>query len=159
MPPAATELKSGPASPPGACYVSEVWNTVRWTYSPSLVTLGLSKLKILHFICKWDGIWTNRWTDGRTIQFLVALTDITDQGHINVTSTASPWNNPVKQASEIVWIPCSGKFLQGSYFHDFADCMWSCENKNRNNLFQQKFILSNLISIYLVFKCIKFICY
>ena len=33
----------------------------------------------------------------------------------------------------------SGKFLLGSYFRDFADCIRSRENKNRNNLFQQKF--------------------
>ena len=35
-------------------------------------------------------------------------------------------------------IPYSGKFSLGSYFRDFADCIRSRENKNRNNLFQQK---------------------
>ena len=36
-------------------------------------------------------------------------------------------------------IPYSGKFSLGSYLRDFADCIRSRENKNRNNLFQQKF--------------------
>ena len=36
-------------------------------------------------------------------------------------------------------IPYSGKFSRGSYFRDFVDCIRSRENKNRNNLFQQKF--------------------
>ena len=54
-------------------------------------------------------------------------------------------------------IPYSGKFSLGSYFRDFADCIQSRENKNRNNLFKQKFILSNLIWIYRVFKRIHFI--
>ena len=36
-------------------------------------------------------------------------------------------------------LPYSGKFSLGSYFRDFADCIRSHENKNRNNLFQQKF--------------------
>ena len=36
-------------------------------------------------------------------------------------------------------IPYSGKFSLGSYFRDFADWIRSRENKNRNNLFQQKF--------------------
>ena len=36
-------------------------------------------------------------------------------------------------------IPYSGKFSLGSYFRDFADRIRSRENKNRNNLFQQKF--------------------
>ena len=36
-------------------------------------------------------------------------------------------------------IPYSGKFSLGSYFRDFADCIRSRENKNRNNLFEQKF--------------------
>ena len=36
-------------------------------------------------------------------------------------------------------IPYIGKFSLGSYFRDFADCIRSRENKNRNNLFQQKF--------------------
>ena len=36
-------------------------------------------------------------------------------------------------------IPYSGKFSLGSYFRDFADCIRSRENKNRKNLFQQKF--------------------
>ena len=53
MPPVATKLKYGknlyvlhfdPAPPPGACDVSEVWGTHRWTYSPSLVTVSSSKL-------------------------------------------------------------------------------------------------------------------
>ena len=35
-------------------------------------------------------------------------------------------------------IPYSGNFSLGSYFRDFADCIRSRENKNRNNLFQQK---------------------
>ena len=30
--------------PPGACDVSEVWTTLRWTYSPSLVTVSSPKL-------------------------------------------------------------------------------------------------------------------
>ena len=38
----------------------------------------------------------------------------------------------------ISWIPYSGKFSLGSYFRDFADRIRSRENKNRNNLFQQK---------------------
>ena len=36
-------------------------------------------------------------------------------------------------------VPYSGKFSLGSYFRDFAECMWSHENKNRNNLFEKKF--------------------
>ena len=36
-------------------------------------------------------------------------------------------------------LPYSGKFSLGSYFRDFADCIQSRENKNRNNLFQQQF--------------------
>ena len=31
-------------------------------------------------------------------------------------------------------LPYSGKFSLGSYFRDFADCIRSRENKNRNNL-------------------------
>ena len=57
-------------------------------------------------------------------------------------------------------IPYSWKFSLGSYFRDFADCIRNHENKNRNNLFQQKLILSNFkTSIYRVFKRIKFVCY
>ena len=37
-------LQFGPAQPPGACDVSEVWGTHRWTYSLSLVTVSSSKL-------------------------------------------------------------------------------------------------------------------
>ena len=33
-----------PAQPPGACDVSEVWETLGWTYSPSLVTVWPPKL-------------------------------------------------------------------------------------------------------------------
>ena len=47
---------------PGACDVSEMWGTHRWTYSPSLVTISAPKFKILHFVCKRDGI-TDRKTD------------------------------------------------------------------------------------------------
>ena len=43
-------------------------------------------------------------------------------------------------------LPYSGKFSLG-YFHDFADSIRSRENKNGNNLFHQKCILSNLILI------------
>ena len=39
-----------PRPTPGACDVSEVWATLRWTYSPSLVTVWPPKLKILHFV-------------------------------------------------------------------------------------------------------------
>ena len=59
----------------------------------------------------------------------------------------------------LIVIPYSGKFSLGSYFRDFADCIQSRENKNCNNLFQQKFVLSNLISICRVFKRVKFVCY
>ena len=41
---------------PGAFDVSEVWATLRWTYSPSLVTVSPPKLKLLHFLCKRDRI-------------------------------------------------------------------------------------------------------
>ena len=56
----------------------------------------------------------------------------------------------VNNAKITYHIPYSGKFSLGSYFRDFADCIRGRENKNRNNLFQQKFILSILISIYRV---------
>ena len=54
-----------PAPPPGACDVSEVWGTDRWTYSPSLVTVLSPKPLILHFVCKLDGV-TDRRTNGQT---------------------------------------------------------------------------------------------
>ena len=38
-------------------------------------------------------------------------------------------------------LPYRRKFSLGSYFRDFADCIRSRENKNRNNLFQQKFVI------------------
>ena len=40
----------------GACDITEMWATLRWTISPNLVTICLSKLKILHFACKHDRI-------------------------------------------------------------------------------------------------------
>ena len=46
----------------GACDVREVWATLRWTYSLSLVIVWPPKLQILHFICRWDRI-TDRQTD------------------------------------------------------------------------------------------------
>ena len=58
-----------PRPTPGAWDASEVWATLRWTYSPSLFTVWLPKLKILHFVWKWDGIThrqTDRQTDGQT---------------------------------------------------------------------------------------------
>ena len=36
--------------PPGACHVSEVWGTHRWTYSSSLVTSSSPKLNIALFL-------------------------------------------------------------------------------------------------------------
>ena len=55
MPPAATKSKYGknlevlhfnPAPPPGACDVSEVWITNRWTDSPSFVTVSSGQKKL-----------------------------------------------------------------------------------------------------------------
>ena len=57
-------LHFDPAPPPWAHCVNEAWATLRFVYSPSLVTTCLSKLKILHFTCKRDGI-----TNGRMIQY------------------------------------------------------------------------------------------
>ena len=51
MPPAATKSNMAkisksyiltPPRPPGACDVSEVWGTHKWTYSPSWVTVSNS---------------------------------------------------------------------------------------------------------------------
>ena len=77
MPPAAIKLKYGknqvlhfdPAPPTGACDVSEVWETHRWTYSPSLVTVSSSKLEILHFVWKRDGITDRQMDDPITTVF------------------------------------------------------------------------------------------
>ena len=51
-----------PCPTPGACDVSEMWGTLRWTCSPSLVIVSSPKLEILCFVWKRDGI-TDRWTD------------------------------------------------------------------------------------------------
>ena len=64
---------------PGAPYVIEMWATLSWTCNPSLVTICLSKLTILLFICKWDSI-TDRHTDGLTIKLQDALADLSSWG-------------------------------------------------------------------------------
>ena len=46
----------------GGYDVFEVWATLRWTYSPSFVTVWPSKFWILHFVCKRDKR-TDGWTD------------------------------------------------------------------------------------------------
>ena len=53
---------------------SEVWATRRWTYSPNLETICLSKFKILHSIYNLSGadLKTNRWR----IQLLDAPGDL-----------------------------------------------------------------------------------
>ena len=72
-----------PHPTPGEWDVSEVWGPLRWTYSPSLVTVSSPKLKVLDFVCKRDGSTdrqtnresnrqTNRRMDGRTIWLLDA---------------------------------------------------------------------------------------
>ena len=43
-----------PRPTPGACDVSEVWGTHRWTYSPSLVTVPPPKLEILLFVSRTE---------------------------------------------------------------------------------------------------------
>ena len=74
-------LHFDPAPPPVACDVGQVWATLRWTYSPSLVTVWPPKLYILHFVYKRDGI-TDRQTNGQTIQTLDAPpADLSGQGH------------------------------------------------------------------------------
>ena len=76
-----------------------------------------------------------------------------------ITDTGENWYMTNNNQFTVFNLPYSGKFSLGSYFRDFANCIRSRENKNRNNLFQQKFILWNLTSIYWVFKRIKFVCY
>ena len=49
--------------PPGACDVSELWATLGWTYSPSLVTVSLPILYILHLISKQDRIIDKQMND------------------------------------------------------------------------------------------------
>ena len=75
MPPVAN-LKVLPfdnAPSQGAYDVSEMWTTLRLTYSPSVVTVSLPKKKILHFVCtwKWDRIM-DKQKDRWTIQLLDA---------------------------------------------------------------------------------------
>ena len=53
-----------------------------------------------------------------------------DLATVHVLTLAQPHFNGKKR------IPYSGKFSMGSYFRDFADCIRSRENKNRNNIFQ-----------------------
>ena len=55
-----------PCPTPGACDVNEVWGTLRWTYSPSLVTVSSPNLEILHFVWKRDGITDRQTTDRQT---------------------------------------------------------------------------------------------
>ena len=49
------------------------------------------------------------------------------------------YESVIRNKYTCIVLPYSGKFSLGSYFRDFADCKRSRENKNRNNLFQQKF--------------------
>ena len=44
------------APPTGVWDISDVWGTNKWTYSPSLVTVSLPKLYLLHFLLKQDGV-------------------------------------------------------------------------------------------------------
>ena len=91
MTPAATKSKYGktllvqhfdPAPSPGAGDVSEVWETHRRTYSLSLVTVSSPKLKILHFVCKWDGLWDGQTNDPITITntILMPPADLSGRG-------------------------------------------------------------------------------
>ena len=59
-----------PLPTPGACDVSDVWATLRWTCSPSLVTVSPLKLVILHFISGMElrTKQPNGRTDRRTFQ-------------------------------------------------------------------------------------------
>ena len=59
-----------PPHPQGMCCQWD-WATLRWTYTPFLVSVWPSNLKILRFIhvYKWDGI-TEKWRDKWTIKFL-----------------------------------------------------------------------------------------
>ena len=85
MPPEATKFKYGkiskskiltPAPIPGACDVSEMWATLIWTYSPSLVTVRPPKLKYCTLFISGAELQKDRrmhgQTDGRTIQTLDA---------------------------------------------------------------------------------------
>ena len=109
MPPAATKLKFGniskshiltPPHPPGACGIRGVWATLRWTYSQSLISVWPSKLEILHFLCKRDGI-TDRRTNGRTHRQMDDPITRCPQGHKKVKLTA--WE---KQTSRRYLIMC-----------------------------------------------------
>ena len=51
---------------PGYAIVNEVWATLRWTYSPSLVTVSPSKPNLKYWTSyRWDGIMDKR-TVGQT---------------------------------------------------------------------------------------------
>ena len=53
-----------PRPTPGACDVSDVWGTHRWTYSPSLVTV--SSLKLCTLSLSRTELRTNKRTDRQT---------------------------------------------------------------------------------------------
>ena len=84
MPPTASKLKSGkisksqiltPPHPQGYVMSVKCERPLDELGSLSFVSVLPPKLKILHFICKLDGITdgrTNRQTDGRTIRLLDA---------------------------------------------------------------------------------------
>ena len=65
-----------PALLPGTCDASEVWATLRWTYSPRLVTVSPPKLKIFHFILYLGGM--TLWTNGQTNGWMDKMMDINE---------------------------------------------------------------------------------
>ena len=52
------------------------------TYNPSLVTVSSPKLKILHFVCKWERI-TDKQTDNPITRSPPHPADLSGRGHKN----------------------------------------------------------------------------
>ena len=102
-----------PTQPQGAWDVSEVWGTLKWTYSPSLVTVSSPKLLFLDLICKRDGITdrrTNRQTDkpmdGQMIQLLDAPTDLSGRRYKKCEQTHDEYFAEANKAIDLTELTC-----------------------------------------------------
>ena len=119
MPPAATKSKYGkissalnfdPTPPPGACNVSKVWATLRWTNSPRLVPALPLKLEILHFV-SWTELRTNRRMDDQITRCLrrtfqaVGIRIISDHHREEHICDASKTNMLAFNMLQNVWQP------------------------------------------------------